>query len=696
MREAKELGLSLAAETLRQRCLWGGLLLLLGACIPYEQVLGTPYFLWQLWWDLPTASQLFAASTPAAGLLIMVLGWRKREPTPLAFGALVLVIAPQIIAPTGRAASSWFAAAPPFGPVAHDLCANLSLAAAATSLSLGGHVARPRTARRWAFFSLLAACLFVALGCGNRDFFHLLLGALGRAKDASTSFGLGVLLCLQCWPLLVAAVASLSLLVGPWRHGATLGLVATFGYPLCGVVLAMLQGSLGGHPNAGAAQLLNALLLASELALMGAALTTLAWLSVQGPPRTKAEDKARKQFGGWALTAATLLLALFLLHRLESSKHRKGLSWTIGAAPPAATRLFTLTLPHWSARLKRWRPLKKDPTHGDSGRWLKRFEPVRKQAEKVDAVLAQRLTALAREADDLKAPPRRWYRRVAEANARARELQLPFYLDPRLSFKRSRRGALQKKEIATYRLVESPSFQVDGQLHTVLLVQQLTSHGQNHRSGLLGLSRDHQPFSVVLVDEVSSHADELRRWAVATPPTCGQSNDPKTMAALRRCGLHLKQVVATSDEKLVSSQLNQAIRHELQHQLDGPTLPMAALRSPPAKRRSRRYRKQLNREVSAFLAEAGGHLSDAKLALTTLLMLALQQQGGIHQAAAQAIFVELAPRGHQSGSSRSEVLVATYEALTRQSDTRLRMTIRNSWKRLYGRPLQQPNQQPSP
>ncbi|AKT37161.1 hypothetical protein [Chondromyces crocatus] len=170
-------------------------------------------------------------------------------------------------------------------------------------------------------------------------------------------------------------------------------------------------------------------------------------------------------------------------------------------------------------------------------------------------------------------------------------------------------------------------------------------------------------------------------------------DDGERRRGLAVCGAMLAEAVrnAGGEEPLLVALTEATERHELQHQVDGPHLPVATL----VRRRLGGYgeasRERANRELSAYLAEMTGPGSAPRLGLVHLARFALLGRRGVeHQVGLIALEV-LSGREVRGmdGAGKLDVgkVAQALEQLRQEGDDALRERARQAWASLFGEAL---------
>jgi hypothetical protein len=206
--------------------------------------------------------------------------------------------------------------------------------------------------------------------------------------------------------------------------------------------------------------------------------------------------------------------------------------------------------------------------------------------------------------------------------------------------------------------------------------------------GLLGFSRDVQPFALVVLDTIGHHFDEVRSGAEENPPRCGNAFDPSAERAMLRCGRVLLEML-DGEERAMAASIDEVERHELQHQIDGPLLSLAG----PVLEKLAGYtddaKDRVNRELSAYIAQLTHVSSPAKLGLIMPLRFALLSDRGTYHHAAVLLFEALVDRPvcDARGDVDPALVEAAFDELIALPDEALRRRAADAWERLYGEQL---------
>ena len=277
---------------------------------------------------------------------------------------------------------------------------------------------------------------------------------------------------------------------------------------------------------------------------------------------------------------------------------------------------------------------------------------------------------------------RRWNSLIASVNEASRLAALPYYVDPTGMVVDARGEKPRWFRLDTYRIERVRRFTCGTQLCGALHVRRMTP--ERSARPLLGLSRDAQKFTVIVLDEINAYASELEALVRVTPPRCAYlpKAPPWLSAALVRCGAVLAAEVEKGE---FSARLLATVeRHELEHQMDGPDLRPAALLQwrPRFAQTDDALRK--NRELSAYLAQISTPGDTAHLSLIRLLRLCLVDPAWSDAAAARLAFSAML--GRNLGAS-AEGVVGAFEELASLDDATLRARASAAWRAQYGAEL---------
>jgi hypothetical protein len=364
----------------------------------------------------------------------------------------------------------------------------------------------------------------------------------------------------------------------------------------------------------------------------------------------------------------------------------KGVEWTLKASSPAGDELFGTLLPDrnrsrglWDQGVRQKSSAARLVEVQRAGRVLLR------QSQSVDGELEAPLGVLTQEAKELDLAGRRWYRLVHQLNETSRSRGLPYYVDPTVLMTRTEHGIVRLFHLDAYRIEQVTRVTVDGQPFSALRVRSLGQKRTSHN--LLGFSRDLQPFALVAMDEIEPFAKELAELSGKSPPRCFEdapSGDP----ALDECGMILSRMLAKKGS-FVPLLIAMTERHELQHQADGPLLPIATAVRERMHSYSEEAQVTVNRELSAYVAELTSAEGEPGLGLAHLFGFAWS--GGRGELAHVSTLALEALSGRsltKDDESDRDELRKAYLELSKHGTGELRTRAAEAWQRLYGRRLE--------
>ena len=675
---------NLASARLRGRTLWGAIVLGLALLLPYEVVGGAPQWIFGILAELPAAAVIAALAPTLAGIAILIARARCRRPTSLAIAVLAILAGAAAIVRIGADAAAWDVLRLPtsFAERPTPAVIGLGLAAAGANLMFKRHARG--VARGVLGAALCAIIVYYAWPARGESPLMTVFRALAQISDLPVRFQIGLLMVagFALFPLIAVLIACVHAYVPPRGEQSIAGLVATFGLPALIAFLlyrAMLtaNGSVEIVASAAGAALLGAL-----LALIAASVEVL----VDGLTAKDLELPAGLSPKRAAMFAGGAVVVAIVAQSIVALPPTKGVEWTLRPATDEAKKLFTEAIPAWSAAHAAWDArLRRESGASEMLRVRGAAREMSIAAKAVDPGLAAALDTLAQEADSLDVAGRRWYRLVAEVNEASRRGGVPFYLDPTVHIFQTRDGLVRTFRVSSFRIDAVHPVKAGGSSFATLHVRAL-SGGHGHAS-LLGFSRDRDAFALVVIDEIEAAEKDYRDALSKDSPTCGLALDADANRALRKCGDELAELAG---DKLREQLTVMTERHELQHQIDGPHLPIASQILKRMPRYHEDAQGRANRELSAYLAEL---TSDAppKLGLVHLVPFALIARGGAEHHVAVIVLSALSGRSvpkldRLEGVDSAELATAIDE-LFALDDATLRKRARELWKDAFGKKL---------
>lgn len=682
----------LASQRLRARCRWAGPALMLAFFVPYEVLDGRPLFLWQILGELPAAGVVAALAPTLAGAVITLAGHLERvvrRGASLALTVLASLVAAAALLRMGADAAAWDVLPVPqsFTERPTPVIAALALTAAGAHLAWKPH-ARP-VARALLHGAVGVAALFYVWPARGEAPIATALRTLTSIVDMPHwRFMLGALIqaTFALWPAIVTVLGLTCAYRPPKREQPGIGVLALYGLP--GMLLMLVYRSLlGAVPGA---HLLGALgsvvILAAILALLASAIEVLGEAVVT--PEIDLEQPSGLSIRASASIAFGAALVMASVQWVLARPPAKGVAWSPGVATPEGDRLFGALIPAWNAARVRWGAEGRRGSEGADPEGAARVEAAVRAmldaAQPLDEGLGGALGALATEAAALDIAGRRWYRLIGDVNEASRRAGLPYYLDPTVLMAQTANGLQRDFRVEAYRLERVRMFLVGARPYATLHVERLGAPRGSHLR--LGFSRDLQPFALVVLDETRPFEADLAAQALASPPSCGASDDAAAQEGLQRCGEALRALLERLPSGLGPAITAMTERHELQHQIDGPHLPLAGAVQRRLTGYSDESQARVNRELSAYVAEMTASDAPPLLGLIHLARFALMgRRSAEHQVAviALSVMTDRVARRPMRGVDVSEASAAFAELAALEEDV-LRARAASAWRALFG------------
>ncbi|WP_437941437.1 hypothetical protein [Sorangium sp. So ce341] len=698
----------MSAERLRARCLLSGLALALSALVPYEVAFGHGIFVWSVLPELAPAAQIAALAPALAGLWLLLLGARTgrraglfiERPTSRAVAVLAAFVAVNVAVWVGRRSSAW-----DMLPLPDSLVTRPAPLLAVFALTAAGVVLRFHARARRGGSALLVASVAAALvfylwpSRGEIPAQTIARAAVlvATLPDARFQLGYGMVLLFALGPLAIALLGLDHARRVPRREHPGLAIAAVWVMPALMLLFVYRAFLAGGWGVEAATVAFFALLLAAVVAVLASAIEVLA-LGVlvpdaelaPGAPDGAGASGARPivAAGAAAAAVAALLGAMLVLGRPAP----KGVDWTLGAPTAAWDRVFGELLPGWErARIAR-------DAHARSAQGTGAEAQVLTKARSREMLAAARaqpggegfaaaLAALARQVDDLELSGRAFGRLVAEANDAARRAGLAYYLDPAVNLGVSAEGTTRRFYTTPYRVKEVHAFRVGGDRFATLLVEPMTAERRVH----LGFSRDQDPFALVIGSEIRAYAERIGQAGGACHAAEGGAAGAHA-GALSRCDAALARLRERLGATLEQAVLSGTERHELQHQIDGPHLPL-----PPAVAEllagfSDEAQDRVGRELSAYLAEMTAKEAPPQLTLVHLFPFGVVARGGAEHRVATIVLETLSGKKLRLGAREvdPEAYAQAFEEQVGRGDDELREAARRGYREHFGVDLQEP------
>ena len=705
----------MSAARLRSRCLLAGLVLMASILVPYEVLGGRGIFVWSVIGELGPASQIAALTPAIAGFLLFLLGLRPKgregllieRPTSRAIAVLAIFLAANGALFLGREASAWGIL-----PLPDSLTTRPAPFLAVFALTAAGSVLRFHARARKGGSALLLASLVAALVFyvwPSRG--EIPAQTIGRAlvsvitlSDARYQIGYGLILLFVLSPLVIACLGLVYVNRIPGREHPGLAIAAVWAVPgmmLLFVYRSFITGGVGVQTITTA---FFALLLVAVVAPLASALEVLmigvtrgelqGALSPGAGERAHGDLDAEILGGARPIVAgaigATLVTAFLVTIYVLGRPAPKGVDWKLGPATDGWDKVFSHLLPSWQvARLVRDRHARSDQGTGAEAMVATKARAremlTAAKAESNGSEYAAALDALASDVDDLELSGRAFGRLVAHVNDAARRSELPYYLDPEIRIFTSEETTTRIFTVTPYRVHEVHGYRVGKDRFATLLVDAMTVDHHSH----LGFSRDQDPFALVERSEIKWYSEQFTKGE----STCGRGREGVTQANVDRCDSALRKQLGALGDRLETAILAGTERHELQHQIDGPHLPLAGRVIDLLEGYDPSAQDRVNREASAFLAELTTKSIAPKL---TLVMLAQhifgsQEQKGVYAKTAIVVLEALSGRSIRRGSFvDGDKFWAVYDKLFEEDDDKLRARAKEAWEEMFDTKLPQP------
>ncbi len=297
------------------------------------------------------------------------------------------------------------------------------------------------------------------------------------------------------------------------------------------------------------------------------------------------------------------------------------------------------------------------------------------------------LENLTSEVDNLELSGRGFGRLVADVNDAARKAQMAYYLDPSVRIYTSEKETRRLFSVTPYRVKEVHRFRVGEDRFATLLVEPMGSEAHVH----LGFSRDQDPFALVVTSEVKWYTERLAKGDEACGKTSPLSDD--RAAEVTRCQTALAKVRDRLGVDIEKAVLAGTERHELQHQIDGPHLPLSRAVLELLAGFSEDAQDRANRELSAYIAEMTTQTVPPHLTLLHLFPFGIVSRGGAEHRVSVMLLETLSGQKLRFGAREvdPETYGKAFEEQMSKGDEELREAARKAYKFHFGVDLQEPS-----
>jgi hypothetical protein len=663
---------------LRAACRLGGVVLLASPLLPFQLLDGQPIFLWEILGELHPATAVAVLVPALAGILLLVASRRLVRPSLLAFLTLLVLGTWSLISKLGADAAAWDVSNLPESLNRRVELYVLSIALSGASLRLLAEPAARRASRIVAGLAVAAGLIFgvwPSEGEAPLQTCVRFVGALVALPDLRLVLGYGLILSIAVFPLIAAAWSLALSLSGRDSHTALIAELVTFGAPalLFALALRNVLATFGDVSVVVTTALASAL--AALLALTARSLELLAlWGTGVGASSDYERSALPRRFVRVAASVALLsVLGVFVLARPV----QKGIDWQLGSRSEKADQLFGELMPAWAQSRARWSLIAKTAASAaELAEARAAASQILRASRELSPELGRAVAELVQGSSELDLAGRRWFRLIESVNETSRATKLPYYVDPGLSVAQHQGRVQRLFLLHPYRVEAVRPARADGIGYALLAVRRLGKARDNHDR--LGFSRDHQPFALVVLDEIEAYSTSLDDFGRRDPATCIDTEAP--LPELATCGAMLRKLSPSLQQvrRLVE-------RHELQHQIDGPELAHAPAVLEALAGYEHAAIDQVNRELSAYMAELVTEGVSPKLALVHVMPFLHSRAGSALHFVIHLELAALAGERHELGLSDDPK--AIFDELVALPDAELQKRARAAYERLFGADL---------
>lgn len=725
--QEQSLFFGMTAARLRGRVRWAAIVFLVSLLVPYDIVGTTPIFAWEVIAELHPSAAFALLALPLAGAVLFVGSFLTKRGASLGFLVLGALLSAALIRKLGSDRAAWNLATLPDSISARPAGALFAIAATAAAANLKfRRVTRPAVPYVLGL-GLASALYFYAWPQRGEAPLSTVLRALKTLPDLPDfRFQIGLLLIvfITLWPLFVSLAGLTLLRITPSKDESWLAMVANWSLTLwLGLLatrsLAMAQAGLGLLVYLQLVAVITAViaLLSAALAmvvesffvehgdeappsrspgLLGedeVALGTDPFAGTAGPRVRKSSSTSGLTPKQAAMVAVGVTALLSVVQVVLARPPQKGTDWELSKPDPKGDRVFDTALLKWARVRRNWDLATRKSAGGAEQRLeLKAAgKDLVDAAKDVDPGLGKAFEELTAEADELDLEGRKWGRLVTGINEANRKAKLPYFVDPDVFIQEDKEGLRYHFFVYPYRIEEVHPYKADGQSFATLRVRQLGHNRETHFR--LGFSRDEQPFALVVLDETDRQGFELQSLVNQGYCTNEVVSNRDLYKGLNRCGELLAKAGAGKVDALPRAVLAGTERHELQHQIDGPHLPLAGPVLSLLEGYAPSSQDRVNREASAFIAELTADGLAPKLGLLQLAQYLLMSEsaGGIYAKTSIVVFEALSHKTIRRGLVvDGDKFWDVYEELFELSDEELQKRARSTWKELFDSELADP------
>jgi len=222
-----------------------------------------------------------------------------------------------------------------------------------------------------------------------------------------------------------------------------------------------------------------------------------------------------------ATLALLILAAAATLWTANLAPDKGVITWKLGPPNPEADHFFGETLPRYVvARVERNAELERDHTSAVAGYRMRELSlDAEREALTIGPDLHQTVTTFSSTVHDLDVSSRSWVDSIDAINHSIRDLGLPYYVDADAWELHTPEGERRFLYLKSYRVERLHRFENNNHDLVAAIHLRRLDH-LNLRSSVLGLSRDAQPFALVLLDEIDRYAAHVLPGLALDPPRC--------------------------------------------------------------------------------------------------------------------------------------------------------------------------------